>query len=429
MLKHLRLVGVGPAAEMRMDLAPRLNLITGDNGLGKSFLLDVAWWALTRTWARLPARPTKGAAKPSIESSVENSRYESIAEFDRRAEEWKRPPDLNDMPSGLVIYAQVDGGFAVWDPARNYWRVDENNTVFRERPAAYLFSPGELWDGLNKDGRPVCKGLIEDWASWQGHDDHSIHKAFSLLKGALAQLSPSEDEHLVPGPLTRISLDDVRDIPTLHLHGSDVPIVHASAGIRRIVALCYLLVWAFVEHQRACELLEQPTAKKITFLIDEVDNHLHPRWQRRVLAALLEVVKGLFDDESIEVQLLAATHSPLVLASVEPIFDESRDQLWHLGLDQGRVELSRMPWAKQGDVLNWLVSPVFGLHQARSIEAERAIEAAEAFMRKEFEQLPDGLQTKEQIHEALLRLLPGADVFWPRWLVTAGLVAGSRTAP
>ena len=88
-----------------------------------------------------------------------------------------------------------------------------------------------------------------------------------------------------------------------------------------------------------------------------------------------------------------------------------------------------MPWAKQGDVLNWLVSPVFGLHQARSIEAERAIEAAEAFMRKEFEQLPDGLQTKEQIHEALLRLLPGADVFWPRWLVTAGLVAGSRTAP
>jgi hypothetical protein len=35
---------------MRMELAPRLNLITGDNGLGKSFLLDVAWWAISRRW-------------------------------------------------------------------------------------------------------------------------------------------------------------------------------------------------------------------------------------------------------------------------------------------------------------------------------------------------------------------------------------------
>ena len=33
-----------------MELAPRLNVITGDNGLGKSFLLDVIWWALTRKW-------------------------------------------------------------------------------------------------------------------------------------------------------------------------------------------------------------------------------------------------------------------------------------------------------------------------------------------------------------------------------------------
>lgn len=35
---------------MEMELGTRLNLITGDNGLGKSFLLDVAWWALTRKW-------------------------------------------------------------------------------------------------------------------------------------------------------------------------------------------------------------------------------------------------------------------------------------------------------------------------------------------------------------------------------------------
>ena len=55
MLEYLHLKNVGPAPEMQMELAPRLNLITGDNGLGKTFLLDIAWWVLTRTWARMPS--------------------------------------------------------------------------------------------------------------------------------------------------------------------------------------------------------------------------------------------------------------------------------------------------------------------------------------------------------------------------------------
>src|SRR5688572_10982321 len=50
MLETIHLKNVGPAPEMKMTLAPRLNLITGDNGLGKTLLLDSAWWALTRTW-------------------------------------------------------------------------------------------------------------------------------------------------------------------------------------------------------------------------------------------------------------------------------------------------------------------------------------------------------------------------------------------
>ena len=43
MLGYLRL-RMSALPLMEMELAPRLNLITGDNGLGKSFLLDVAWW-------------------------------------------------------------------------------------------------------------------------------------------------------------------------------------------------------------------------------------------------------------------------------------------------------------------------------------------------------------------------------------------------
>jgi DNA repair exonuclease SbcCD ATPase subunit len=50
MIKHLKLTNVGPSSKMELEFGERLNLITGDNGPGKSFLLDILWWVLTRKW-------------------------------------------------------------------------------------------------------------------------------------------------------------------------------------------------------------------------------------------------------------------------------------------------------------------------------------------------------------------------------------------
>jgi hypothetical protein len=90
--------------------------------------------------------------------------------------------------------------------------------------------------------------------------------------------------------------------------------------------------------------------------------------------------------------------------------------LYHLRLRGGYAELEPEPWAKQGDATQWLVSDVFNLRQARSAEAEQAIEAAEAFMREDAHGLPEGLRTREQIHARLRVLLAPHDPFWARWL-------------
>jgi hypothetical protein len=86
------------------------------------------------------------------------------------------------------------------------------------------------------------------------------------------------------------------------------------------------------------------------------------------------------------------------------------------------VSLSQGHWAAQGDATSWLVSETFGLEQARSIPAEQAIEAAEAFMRGE-KALPAGLGSRDAIHAALQKLLPAHDPFWPRWLVKSGALS------
>ncbi|MFN7883223.1 MAG: AAA family ATPase, partial [bacterium] len=59
----LRLTNAGPAQEMSIDFGQRLTIVTGDNGLGKSFLLDFAWWVATGTWAEREALPQPNSSK------------------------------------------------------------------------------------------------------------------------------------------------------------------------------------------------------------------------------------------------------------------------------------------------------------------------------------------------------------------------------
>jgi hypothetical protein len=518
MLKRLHLTNVGPAPEMRMDLASRLNLITGDNGLGKSFLLDVAWWALTRKWPQelndglssgYPARPTDLERPATISFGVQGqttvSEHESV--YVPTGQAWLGEEERPSNP-GLVIYVFADGGFAVWDPARNYsrnyWKLKKQNSETKEKPLnskeleqkklpnreddknlkkivqligglpeepssippdnilfllrtlsntldklkfepikdsiglsseisqeriilqknppAFVFNPKEVWDGLRVsiDGKQtqVCNGLLADWASWireKGTDAERMAAVLALLAPAA-----SGDGALEPGQeFERLSVNDSRDIPTVQMgYGKPVPILYASFGVRRIAALAYMLSWAWREHVIASKQLGMPPSSRVVLLFDEIEAHLHPRWQRRIVPALIEVMRTLTNDESASVQLIGTTHAPLVMASVEPLFDEETDKLFSLDLSDGVVSLNELAWAKQGDVINWLVSDSFGLRQARSLEAERAIEAAEAWMRQDFASLPADLATQEAIHAELQRVLAGHDPFWPRWIVT-----------
>ena len=55
-----------------VHFAPGFNLITGDNGLGKSFLLDIAWWTSTGIEARYPARPQQDQDDASVVVTTES---------------------------------------------------------------------------------------------------------------------------------------------------------------------------------------------------------------------------------------------------------------------------------------------------------------------------------------------------------------------
>lgn len=241
---------------MDMELAPRLNLLTGDNGLGKSFLLDVAWWALTRKWPQdlngnltsgYRAFPTDVKQDATIKFRLKSKTIgvEYTSKYSPREQSWigkvGRPWD-----PGLVIYALGDGGFAVWDPARNYWKTRPVEDAPDLIPG-YVFSNQDVWNGLTVpiEDKPtqVCNGVISDWASWIRERGSDADRMAAVLR-VLTAVPARSDGIEVGAGFARLSLNDARDIPTIRMrYGQDVPIVHAALGVRRITALAYMLSW------------------------------------------------------------------------------------------------------------------------------------------------------------------------------------------
>lgn len=89
MLKSLTLHGVGPVRDLSATFGERMNIVTGDNGLGKSFLLDVCFWVLTGTWpGRRMATPDPNFKSPrisfEIKSKTKSATREATFSFGRQ---------------------------------------------------------------------------------------------------------------------------------------------------------------------------------------------------------------------------------------------------------------------------------------------------------------------------------------------------------
>lgn len=439
MLREIKAEGVGLIDKYQLEFAPRLTLVTGDNGLGKTFVLDLACFGLTAQWPAEPARPYSLDSHPKFVSEVGGTigRPGIVkAYYDLVNERWVLDQKPDHQP-GFVIYASAEGRYMVWDWIKTPYPDPEGDsapaysTGYRPGylPTSYHFQPNEAWNECKLGDKTWCNGLIRDWTAWHNDRRENEQLAFKALSSVLTTIS-SPEAPMEPAEPRRTSALDAREIPFIKFPYGTIPVTLVSSAVKRILELSYLMIWTWLEQRNAAQLRGEVIGRELVLIIDEVELHLHPKWQRAILPALLKVMDILY--ESYEgkprttesgplIQVIATTHSPFVLASIETAFDENTDKLYHFNHDEltNHISLEQLPWIKHGSADGWLLSEVFDLKQARSYEAERAIVAANAFMRRDFFELPEGLKTKDEIHAELLRVLPGQDVFWPRWLVTA----------
>lgn len=141
--------------------------------------------------------------------------------------------------------------------------------------------------------------------------------------------------------------------------GQRVATVGLSDGFRSVIALAGDLIWRLLQ---AFPDMEDPTAASGVVLIDELDIHLHPSWQREIAGWLRKVFPNL--------QFFIATHSPLVAAGA------GQDALTlRLDLVDGILQVEEIPFqALAADVDRTLRSPAFGLHSTYAPPTETKIQ-------------------------------------------------------
>jgi predicted ATPase len=100
MLNFLETTNVGPIKRLSVSFAKRLNVLTGDNGLGKTFFLDTVWYAMTRKWpaevnqnlfSGLVGRPQDPTSESFIRFNLTTEHDNHVdykATFDRAEQGW-----------------------------------------------------------------------------------------------------------------------------------------------------------------------------------------------------------------------------------------------------------------------------------------------------------------------------------------------------
>jgi predicted ATPase len=183
--------------------------------------------------------------------------------------------------------------------------------------------------------------------------------------------------------------------------GARVPVEEMSDGYRSVLSMTFELLRA-MDAAYGTETLLKELVKNIdkvtlpgVILIDEVDAHLHPAWQKRI---------GMwFTDRFPNAQFFVTTHSPIICQAAE------RGSIWRLaspGTEEhsGRITGQEFDRLVFGNVLEAYSTEFFGIDVTRSSSSKNMLRQLAELNRKS---LKANLSRKEKEERSnLQRRLP-----------------------
>lgn len=140
----------------------------------------------------------------------------------------------------------------------------------------------------------------------------------------------------------------------LEMHSGSIRIGGLNLGYLTMLALCidfaYSMILRFPDSKN-------PLAEPSILLVDEIELHLHPQWQRKLISSMTKFFPNT--------QFIATTNSPLILLSA------SDANIVLLSKDGGEITIDNNPVLVRNFRIDQVyTSDLFGLDSARSQDTE-----------------------------------------------------------
>jgi len=409
-VRQLRMQDYRGIPDLRLDFDDHLTVLVGANGVGKSSVLRCLVSLLEPVVVPLydPTESRRFFQNDDVSNGREEAHFGITLDWRGQRVQWGSDVLRGGAPTPTVtrpvgqaerILEAIQQGFVRGRPSPviTYYGVNRAlvDVPWPDRSLGDVSrsTPYEGWH------EAYLKGASADLGSFLGwfRDRHvlELEKRQDGEEGySDAELDAvrSAVESLVPG----VSRLRVRHLPLrveITKDGDDFELSQLSDGEKCLVALVADLAWRFALCNPGAE---NPLAGDGIVLIDEVDLHLHPAWQRMVLTRLQSVFPNC--------QFIVTTHSPQILGEVEP------ECVWLLVRDEGAVRAERPP-ASFGLDSNTVLEALMG-GSARSDEPTRKLAAlfrlidagALAEAEKELAALASELPSNSELDRARVRL-------------------------
>jgi predicted ATP-binding protein involved in virulence len=418
-------------AECSLELHPTLTVLVADNALGKTALLDALRLALNvfvttmgrskqchgfeRTDVHLvrgtegrmqPQLPTLFAAEgwvdgehiawsrvlksngPHARSSTKHSKAMRTAALRLSDRPDVRENTRSDQPTMLPIVAFYGTG-RLWDELRptkgKRWLASTSPV----RVSAYLdcLSPSSSYKSFTTWYEKTAEAVRDPRFKAVGRDERPENYLVAVRDAVRSVLQPTGwtaiDWEFGPKdadgqPLGR------GYVVVEHSENGRLPLSHLSDGVRNMVALVADLTHRCV---RLNPHLGEAAARLTPgiLMIDEVDMHLHPRWQ--------QLVVGLLQASFPKMQLVLSTHSPHVLSTVD--FSSIRV----IRLDGGRGEAKRPDFQTLGDESAGVLANVMAVDPVPDVEPARLLSHYRALVQNSQDQNDDAQATWHKLLE------------------------------
>ena len=314
---HLKLTNVRAIQTAEFDFRPGFNLIIGVNGVGKTTVLDALGVCLSsvirdsydlnteykgfrasdvhvgvdtlnmvcKVWYGTSEYPTYVKVVPHPTQDWDSRRNPSIQRITGKGID----PDEEADPGGLPL--------AVFFSTR---RAYASNRAVAKGEAAGGARSAVARAFANRELN------VREFAEWM-HAQQEASSERPPVRCVLQELERTVSA-ILPGYCNLRAKGTKRVELLIDHEGVELSVSQLSDGERSLLSMVVDLTRRLVQ---ANPLMENPTAEaEAVVLIDELELHLHPKWQRQIVAKLTKAFP--------KCQFIATTHSPQIIGELEP---------------------------------------------------------------------------------------------------------------